>query len=174
MAGGLRVIPQGDLSASLASYGKTLASHDLLQPAGTVEILSRLNDSWLLGAEVGYSPDRYLLGDGTAIAVNTVTIQPVFEWIAPIRSSRIALYVKIGIGYYFSSVTEQQAGAPTSVLSSALGGFAAAGLRLAAVPRFGFSIEERYALAWSALQELGAASVGGNTVTAGVYFSWFD
>jgi hypothetical protein len=170
--GGLRlVVPQLNLTKSLESYGLTVADHVLPQPAGMAEFFYHLPDDWAAGIDLGYSTDKYVFTNHSYIQVGTLSAHIIGEWVAPIPSSLVAVYVKAALGYYFSSLSGS---GTTSTVASNAGGYLAVGARLALVPKFGLSLEERYAFAFETLQQLGFASVGGNTVALGLYYVWTD
>ena len=173
LTGGLRVIPQADLSASLASFGLALQSHQLLQPAAGAALLWRFAADWSVGTEFGYSPDRYWLTDGSAVVVQTLMIQAVLQWSPPLGWSRVEPYLSAGVGYFLSGVSRPGAfGQAGSAEADGNGEFAAVGVRVALTTKFGLTAEERYAFAYAPLGPLGNASVGGNTVAVGLYYVW--
>jgi hypothetical protein len=80
-----------------------------------------------------------------------------------------APYAGGGFGYFLNTATD--AGRYVGELN-ATGLHLAAGTRVAMGGGFGLFVEDRYAFAWVPVSGVGTASVGGNTLWAGVYYGW--
>lgn len=172
VAGGVRWIYQGDVGRYLAQHGNGLSGHDAWQPAVLLGATSQFQSGWAVRAELGWSLDRYRLRDDTTVAIQTIAAQLALEWMPPLNWGRVQPYLDGGIGYYFSGVTEPVGEVDSTDTTSATGVSLAIGARIALTTGLGFSVEDRYALAFAGLGSLGTGSVGGNTFTVGMYFGW--
>jgi hypothetical protein len=167
---GWRLVPDPGLIAEAKQNGRTLSAHLDGGVAFAVPFTYFPTADVDVSIEAGYAAVRHRYTEGGALDLNTFTLL-VTSHFTFARLGPVAPYAGGGFGYYLN--TAHDAGRYVGELNAA-GLHLALGARIGLGAGFGLYVEDRYAFAWVPVNGVGTASVGGNSIFAGLYYGWMQ